>query len=231
MKLFSIIIALFAFVNLSASVGIVKDIDGRVKVQHQDSIKKVKVKVGFEIQKGDLIITSKRATAVLQLKDGSDVVLAPNSSIHFKSITDVEQKEGKAYYHITSRDAKNSLGIKTPFAIIGIKGTTFVIDAAKNGSVSLKEGLIGVSSIEKEFNLYKKKVLDEFAQYQAQQMGEFAKFQKDAGYEPPIKTKSFDLPAGKRISFNGLRVNEDDWNVEDDDTFSVFESILAKTRR
>jgi pyruvate/2-oxoglutarate dehydrogenase complex dihydrolipoamide acyltransferase (E2) component len=227
MRIFLVIIAIFALANASIGIGVVEKAQGRVKVKSDGSIKKHKVKKGSKIKYGDLIITSKKASAVIHLLDGSNLVLAPSSSIYFKSQTDAEQKSGKIYYKMASRDAKNALKIKTQFAIIGIKGTTFVIDSSKKG-VSLKEGLIGVSSIEKEFNLYRKKVLDEFASYMAQEAAEFQKFQKDSGYEPPVKVKAFDLPAGKRLTFGADRVNEDDWNEEDDATFSVFESILSR---
>ncbi|SFV74659.1 hypothetical protein MNB_SM-3-550 [hydrothermal vent metagenome] len=231
MRLFLAIIAIFAFINASASIGIVKDVNGRVKLKKHDSIKKIRVKVGTEIDYGDLVVTAKKATAVLHLKDGSNIVLAPNSSIYFGSYTSAEQKSGKIYYKMSSRDAKHALKIKTQFAIIGIKGTTFVINEEKNALV-LKEGLIGVESIKGEFNLYRKKVLDEFKSYMAKEMQGFAKFEKDSGYEPPIKTKSFDLTAGKRVIFGAdNRVNEDFLDTEDKKTFSIFESILKRHYR
>jgi len=231
MRFLFLIITIFAFVNASVAIGVIEKAQGRVKVKSDGSIKKRKVKTGSKIMYGDLILTSKRGSAVIHLEDGSNVVLSANSSIYFKSQTDAEQKSGKIYYKMASRDAKHALKIKTKFAIIGIKGTTFVIDSSKNGAVSLKEGLIGVSSIAEEFNLYRAKVLDEFASYMAQENAEFQQFQKDSGYEPPVKVKEFDLPAHKHLTFGIDRVNEDDWNEEDDETFSVFESILSGTHR
>ena len=230
MKLFLVSIFLSIVTSLFATtiVGNIEKIEGTVKVKSEGSIRKKRVRSGFEIQEGDLLITSKKASAVLKLLDGSTLVLDASSSIHFHSLTDASQIDGKIYYNITSRDAKNSLKIKTPFAIIGIKGTTFVVNATQNASVTLKEGLIGVQSIKEEFELYKKAIQAEFNNYLSSQMSEFEKFKnKQSRYEKPVKTKEFDLKAGNCISFNKKRVNEDAWSKKDDAEFTHFETLLG----
>ncbi len=229
MRLFFISIFMLIFISSSVAsiIGSVEQLKGNVKVKSEGSIKKSKVKTGLEIHSGDMIMTYSKASAVIRLVDGSEVILDAKSTIHFKSPTDTEQLEGKIYYHITSRSAKNRLNIKTPFAIIGIKGTTFVVNATKNQSVTLKEGLIGVKSIKEEFNLYRKAVEEEFNKYMASQISEFEKFKnKQNRYASPIKTKAFDLQAGNRISFSDKRVNEDEWNKSDDEEFKYFETLM-----
>ncbi|MBT5934629.1 FecR domain-containing protein [Sulfurimonas sp.] len=229
MKVFfvSIFISIMTLLNASGIIGNVGKISGIVKVKSDGSIKKSKVYVGFDVKAGDLITTSKKASAVISLSDGSSLVLDASSSVHFKSLQDTEQTSGKVYYKITSRNAKNTLKVKTPFAIIGIKGTTFVVDAGENGSVTLKEGLIGITSIKEEFNLYRKAVEAEFNNYTQGQMSEFEKFKNAQNkYAEPIKTKEFDLKAGNRVSFGENSVNEDAWSKEDDDEFSHFEALI-----
>jgi len=229
MRLFFIPIFMLIFTSslVATIIGNVEQLRGNVKVKSEGSIRKSRVKSGLEINSGDMIMTYSNASAVIKLVDGSQVILDAKSTIHFKSPTDTEQLEGKIYYNITSRSAKNRLNIKTPFAIIGIKGTTFVVNATKNQSVTLKEGLIGIKSIKEEFNLYRKAVEEEFNKYMASQMSEFEKFKnKQNRYAPPIKTKAFDLQAGNRISFSDKRVNEDEWNKEDDKEFEYFEKLM-----
>lgn len=227
----SIFISMFTTIFASTLIGDVEKISGTVKVKSEGSIRKKRVHSGFEIQSGDLIVTSRKASAVLKLIDGSTLVLDANSSILFNSVKDASQLAGKVYYNITSRDAKNSLKIKTPFAIIGIKGTTFVVNAIKNGSVTLKEGVIGVSSIKEEFELYKKSVQVAFDNYVSNQVSEFEKFKSQQNrYVTPIKTKEFDLKAGNRISFNNKRVDEDAWSKEDDAEFTHFEALLLNAK-
>ncbi|NOR58348.1 MAG: iron dicitrate transport regulator FecR, partial [Sulfurimonas sp.] len=148
--------------SASATLGSVELSKGNVKVKSEGSFKKSKVTKGLEIKKGDLITTSKNANAVIKLLDGSTLVLDSSSTLHFASANMAEQETGKVYYKITSRDAKNALKVKTPFAIIGIKGTTFIVDSGEKSSVKLKEGVVGIQSIKEEFELYRKTVQAEY---------------------------------------------------------------------
>ena len=228
-----IFIAMFTFMfmleSLSANniIGSIKKVNGNVKVKHEGSIKKSKVKLDYEISSGDLIVSARDASTVIALADGSILALSESSSIHFKSLTNAEQFEGKIYYKITSRDAKSSLKIKTPFAIIGIKGTNFVVDASQNKAIILKEGLIGIRSLKEEFNLYRKKVLSEYEEYKRSQMSEYEKYKRAPGaYELPVQTKEFDLEAGNSVTFNENRVNEDALTQENDSDFEYFETLI-----
>jgi len=229
MKLFLLFVlsALFTWANAGLVVGTVQKVAGNVKVKNEGSIKKNSVNAGLEMQAGDLLTTAKEASVLIKLIDGSAVVLDASSSVLFASGDTIEQQGGKIFYKITSRDAKNALKIKTPFAIIGIKGTTFVVNATENASVTLKEGLIGVTSIKEEFELYRKKVQEEFNSFIADQQSEFEKYKNEQNkYAVAEATKEFDLEAGNRISFNGQKVNEDAWSKEDDAEFERFEQLI-----
>lgn len=228
MKVFfiSIMVAFFTMLNASAVIGFVQKVDGSVKVKNEGSIKKHKVKVNLEIKSGDLISTSKKGTAVLKLVDGSVLVLDTSSSIHFKTPNDAEQTEGKIYYKITSRNAKNSLKIKTPFAIIGIKGTTFVVNATGKASVKLEEGLIGVKSIKEDFKLYRKAVMAEYDKYISAQQSAFEKYKSDLKKGTAEITKEFDLHAGNTISFDNNEVSEKSFSDDDKKEFARFKKMM-----
>ena len=233
MKLFllSVLVSFFTFAGANAIVGSVEKFEGDVKVKSVGSVKKSKVSSGLEVQEGNLITTAKEAFVLIKLIDGSSVVLDASSTIHFKSDNAIEQNDGKIYYKITSRDAKNALKIKTPFAIIGIKGTSFVVNATQNASVTLKEGLIGVTSIKEEFELYRKKVQEEFNNYVSDQQSEFEKYKNEQNkYAVAESTKEFDLEAGNRVSFSGQKVNEDAWSEEDDAEFERFEKFMSEMK-
>ena len=222
----TLIFMLTTLLNASAVVGSVSKVVGSVKVKSEGSFKKQKVKDKQEIKEGDLITTSKKGGVVISLVDGSDVVLDKSSSILFTANNSIEQNGGKVFYKITSRDAKNSLKVKTPFAIIGIKGTTFTINAQKDKeSVALKEGRIGVTSIEEEFALYRKEVLAKYNEYVQNQMAEFDKFKGVEKPEPEM-TKEFDLEEGNVISFSKNIVKESEWNDNDDAEFDIYEKML-----
>ena len=223
----TLILAFFTLLSASAVIGNVEKVDGSVKVKNEGSIKKSKVKVGQKIKEGDLVTTSKKGKTVIKLVDGSSVILDISSSVHFAANNEINQKGGKIFYNITSRDAKNSLKVKTPFAIIGIKGTTFVVNANEGKqSVALKEGKIGVASITEEFNLYRKEVLAQYNAYVNEQMAGFDKFRGIEKPKPEV-TKEFDLEAGNVISFEGNTVKESAWSDSDDSEFGDFESMVG----
>jgi len=227
MMILTLIFIFSTSLNASAVVGSVSKVLGSVKVKSAGSFKKSKVKIEQKIKEGDLITTSKKGSIVISLIDGSDVVLDKSSSILFSTNNAIEQNAGKIFYKITSRDAKNSLKIKTPFAIIGIKGTTFTINAQKDKeAVALKEGLIGVTSIEEEFSLYRKEVLAKYNAYVTEQMQGFEKFKGSSKPEPEI-TKAFDLKAGNVISFSKNVVKESQWNDQDDAEFDIYEKMIS----
>jgi len=221
--LFSVVLC---FAGDSSIVGSVEKTKGSVKVKNKSSIKKSRVRSGFKISKGDLIITSKGAFAKIRLSDSSEIILDESSTISFDSAYNLKQKKGKIYYKITSRDAKNSLSIKTPFAIIGIKGTTFIINTTEHLSLSLKEGIVGIESIKEEFELYRKKVQKEFEDFMAQQYSAYEEYKQVQRPGFAEKTKSFDLHEGKTISFDGNKAIEEDWSKKDDDEFEYFKDIV-----
>ena len=220
----------FLFLFLSSAlfanaIGIVHKVDGIVKVKHASSIKKSKLKKGDLIQEGDIVSTFRKSHAVLKLQDGSNVVVGPKSVISFENALAFAQNEGKIYYKITSKDLKNKLKIKTNFAIIGIKGTTFIVGADDNSSfVALKEGLIGIASIKEEFRLYKQKVMSEYEAYVRKQKEGFEKFKKAQEEYVVTQTKEFDLEAGHVVSFEQNKAVEKPLKTKEE--FAAFEKLL-----
>lgn len=220
--------AILASANTTAVIGFVQKVDGNVKVKTQNSFKKQKIKSGYEIKSGDLITTAKRSNVVLKLVDQSVLVLDPNSSIHFKSDNNAEQTEGKVFYKITSRDAKNSLKIKTPFAIIGIKGTTFIVNADENeASVKLQEGLIGIESLKEDFKLFRKEQEKKFDDFQKEQQAGFDKFKQEHKKSIAEVTKAFDLHAGDTVSFLDDTVSEKEFSKDDEEEFLRFKELMS----
>jgi len=237
--LLSILLGLFSILNAQNIIGKIESFKGTIKVKSEGSIKKNKITSNIEIKSGDLITTSNNSSIEIKLIDGSVIVLAQRSTIHFTSVYEAQQIEGKVLYSITSRDAKNSLKIKTPFAVIGIKGTKFIVNASDESSVTLKEGLIGVQSLNAEFELYRKKLDDEFSAFKAEsdkaiqhEKDEFEKYKKDnyTKYEKPIITKEFDLHALHRISFNGTKVKEDSFGDNDKKAFDFFDKLIESMK-
>lgn len=230
MKLFLLLVfTLFTtFVHASVAIATVQKIKGAVKIKKEASIKKESALEGLEVLVGDMLISSKESSAVLVLSDGSSLVLDANSILYFKSQNELEQKEGKIFYKITPRDASAALKIQTPFAIIGIKGTTFIVDVNQSSSVSLKEGLIGIQSVKEEFEFYKMNLKKEYDDYVTKQQSDFEKFKDE---QKPVEAEmvtEFDLHASNKVSFNQNRVDEDSLSEEDAKGFEYFEEMLEE---
>ena len=226
---------LFSF-SLSAAesgnvVGEIDGLNGVAKVSRDGSVKKVNATKGMKLLKGDLLTTTSTASALLKLIDGSKVVLDRSSSIYFESINKAEQKSGSVYYKITSRSAGNSLDVKTPFAIIGIKGTTFIVNSEKNdNSIALQEGKIGISSMKEEFELYRKKVLEEYDNYKNQQQAAYEAYLRELTGDKPELLKSFDLKAGNKVSFDNKKVVESSFDQDTNASFGHFDELVKSMR-
>jgi len=224
--LFTLICIFFANGSLFADIGQIEKMKGIVKIKHKNSFKKRRVKVKSSIKKGDIISTSKDSYTSLHLNDGSKIVLGESSIIHFIATNEISQNNGKIFYKIVHRNKKNILKIKTPFAIIGIKGTTFIVNAdKKNNSVALQEGLIGIGSIKGEFLLYTKEILASYNRYIDKQLEDFKKYQKIKGLKPE-KTKKFDLKANNIVSFSNNIVQESSLSSREKASFENFERFL-----
>lgn len=227
MKLFlMLMIASFSYIYAGV-IGSVEELQGKVKVKVSNSIKKVNVEKGYELQEGDILSTYKDSYAKILLADNSLLVLDADSMVHFSSVSDLQQKCGRVYYKITSKKAKNSLKVKTDFAIIGIKGTTFIVKASEDKEVLLQEGVVGINSIKEEFELYRKKINREFDDYKSKQMQGFQEYKSAySGYEKVINTKSFDLQKQNKLRFDDNVVKEDSFEKDDYQEFKYFEKLI-----
>lgn len=227
MKIFLLIVLIALYTALNAAVvGHVKSVKGDVKIKNENSFKKSNVKSGMEIKGGDLISTSSSSTAVLNLVDGSILALDSGSLLHFGNDLNLNQTDGRVYYKITTRDARNALKVKTPFAIIGIKGTTFLVNATQDASVKLKEGLIGIQSIKEEFKLYRKALQDQYSEFIAKDREGFEKFKQKQNSATAEVTKEFDLQARNSVSFSQNIVSEKPFTKDDDAEFAYFEELI-----
>ena len=224
----SLLVTLLSSNSFAEKIGVLAKSNGTVKVLQKDSIKKSKVKAGYEINSGDLLITYTNASAMIKLLDGSDVVLDKSSQIQFLSENEIHQNSGEIYYNIVKRGKKNSLKIQTEFAIIGIKGTTFIInDSEDSKSVALSEGLIGVASLKEEFELHRKKEMEEYERFKKEQEMGFEAFKKEMEEDIITNVKEFDLKAGKSISFSGdERVDEKAFKEEQEEQFNHFKELM-----
>jgi hypothetical protein len=126
-----------AFPALAADVGLIKVSKGSVQIQRGAA--KVPATVGTGIQASDVILTGADGAAGITFTDNSLVSVGPNSvfaidKYSFDSTTHQGEFEGNlkqgrlaAISGKMVKQSPESMKIRTPSAIMGVRGTEFVV--------------------------------------------------------------------------------------------------------
>ena len=184
------------------SVAVILKIDGSAKVLSKKSIKKHQAKPGEALFEGDTLITSADTTAVVELADHSSLVLNAGSELSFIDTNTLKQSAGEIYYKIKTRQSSQGLRVETPFSIMGIKGTEFIVDSQGSGKIALNEGLVGIESLSADFELHRQQVMAEYEKFIDKQNSAFEAYKAEAEGEIVTYVKAFDLEAGKVLNFS-----------------------------
>jgi len=186
-------------------IAIITKIDGTAKILPADSFKKHKAKVGEGLLVGDTLFSYKDTKVLVTLLDDSPIILNENAELLFSSDRHLNHEHGEIYYRIVKRSKSRGLQVETPFSIIGIKGTEFIVRYDQEGEIALNEGVIGVSSLGEAFELHQKKNISDFEKYQKQQDAEFAEYQRQQEEDFTSYVKQFDLHSNKVIRFKSAQ--------------------------
>jgi hypothetical protein len=126
-----------AFPVLAADVGLVKVSRGNVQIERNGA--KVAAPVGAAVQTSDVIMTGADGSAGITFTDNSLVSVGPNSvfaidKYRFDSTTHAGEFEGSlrkgrlaAISGKMVKASPESMKIRTPSAIMGVRGTEFVV--------------------------------------------------------------------------------------------------------
>ena len=145
-KFLILLVALgFAGTALAADVGLVKVAKGSVQIQR--GANKIAATVGTGLQQADVVITGADGSAGITFTDNSLVSVGPNSvfsidKYSFDTTTHAGEFEGNlkqgrlaAVSGKMVKQSPDSMKIRTPSAIMGVRGTEFVVqvdDTKKN---------------------------------------------------------------------------------------------------
>ncbi len=213
MKLFILFIAIVVQAFSSESIGKEGDpevfpvativtIEGKAKILPTYSIKKHRAKAGEGLLKGDKLITYANTTVLIKLLDESKIILNENVEMVLSSDTTIRQESGEVYYRISKRTKNLGLKVETPFSIIGIKGTEFLVNFENEGQVALNEGLVDIASPGDNFELYQEKVLSDFEKYQQKQDADFEAYKRKTEDKIAAYVQSFELQSNKMLRFS-----------------------------
>jgi hypothetical protein len=126
-----------SFPVLAADVGLVKVSRGNVQIERNGA--KVAAPVGAAVQTSDVIVTGADGSAGITFTDNSLVSVGPNSvfaidKYRFDSTTHAGEFEGSlkkgrlaAISGKMVKASPESMKIRTPSAIMGVRGTEFVV--------------------------------------------------------------------------------------------------------
>jgi hypothetical protein len=126
-----------SFPVLAADVGLVKVSKGSVQIERNGA--KIAAPVGAAVQTSDVIVTGADGSAGITFTDNSLVSVGPNSvfaidKYRFDSTTHAGEFEGSlrkgrlaAISGKMVKASPESMKIRTPSAIMGVRGTEFVV--------------------------------------------------------------------------------------------------------
>lgn len=138
--LFYYLIFVFSVSNLFAvdKVAKIRSLNGDVNIQRGSQT--ILAKLGTIVMLSDIINTSKRSSVGLVFDDNTMVTLGENTIFYVSKYVynpqkseyafEGEVKKGKVLYNSgkIAKIASNNVSVKTPTAIIGVKGTKFIVE-------------------------------------------------------------------------------------------------------
>ena len=132
----------FAGTAMAADIGLVKVAKGSVQIQRGAA--KIPAAVGTGLQTADVVITGADGSAGITFTDNSLVSIGPNSvfaidKYRFDTTTHAGEFEGNlrqgrlaAVSGKMVKQSPDSMKIRTPSAIMGVRGTEFVVEVDGN---------------------------------------------------------------------------------------------------
>lgn len=136
----------------------VLSVAGQVEIRRsandQPQLQPIAFKVADELRAGDTIITGRKGRLVLGLSDGSQAVIAAQTTIVIKDLSQSPRTlfhilRGKTRVQIEKLGGRpNPYRVNTPTAVIAVRGTTFdVLVADDETRVFLHEGQVAVFNL------------------------------------------------------------------------------------
>jgi len=190
---------------------------------------------GSVVREMDTIVTAEGGNAVVKFNDGALTILHEKSSLQVEKANWLSHLGGKVYFTFR-KVLGESRQVKTRFAILGIRGTTFIIHDDDNGQgVALEEGQLDIESPGPAFEIHRQQQLDQFEAYrqEVQQQQEAARHEFD-DYRTQVQRefiefkKRFSLHPNHSIRFDGIRVDESIFDDQVKAEFVNFEAIAGE---
>lgn len=157
-------------------LGNIVDIDGKVTIHNEGSPRGKRIKeTPQDIEINQFVRTYANSKARVTLTDNSKILVTESSTLEFQDDQNIIVNDGKILFSINKREATRSLNVITKTAVIGVKGTRFLVETRGDEAfLHLQEGEVEVKSLAEEFADYK----SEYEAFKKQYMKEFSDFKK-----------------------------------------------------
>jgi len=203
---FTIIFALYS----GEFFGVVTKVKGMPKADE------IILKVGDKVYTTQTISTDSNSRLIIKQENGNIIAIGKNSILSLSDKAFVKQKKGNIFFNITKKAAiigKYRFKIKLKTATMGIRGTNFIVkNSEKEEEVLLRKGKLEFIAQEKEFAIYKKKMMNEFStfqnefnEYKKNLMHEFNEYKKKENYEFSEYKKEFQISSNMMVLLDGQK--------------------------
>ncbi|MDF3818662.1 lipoprotein LipL45 [Leptospira sp. 96542] len=128
---------------------------GESRILHADKTEE-KAQLGASLRTGDNVVTGDNGKVDIQFPDGSSVRISPKSVIDFSKLsqdgagttdTQIALVSGKVFAKVNKAKKEDNFTVVTPTAIAGVRGTSFIVEAAdgKPAKVKVMDGAVAFS--------------------------------------------------------------------------------------
>ena len=205
--------------------------EGEVHIVNANGERQAVGDTGIIVREMDTIVTAEGGSAVVKFADGALSILDENSRLQVEQTNWLSHLGGRIYFTFKKVFGERRQ-VKTRFATLGIRGTTFIVYDDDNGQgVALEEGLLDIESPGPEFEIRRQQQLDQFEAFRQEVLEQKQALQREfADYREKMEREyleyrtSFSLRPNHVIQFDGMRVDE---RIIDDKIEAEFKSFEA----
>ncbi|MEN3033371.1 MAG: FecR family protein [Aquificaceae bacterium] len=145
-------VALALKLVFALEVGKVDEFSGKVDRLKRGEVRAVPIQTrNFPLLVGDIVRTKTESSANLSFIDGNRVQLGPLSRLDVLEYQDAKRvniPRGRVLFEITRLRAGQGFEVRTPTAILGVKGTRFLVDVTPSATlVRVFSGVVELSAI------------------------------------------------------------------------------------
>jgi len=204
-------------------VGEVVELAGRVSLHANGAVRGRPVTVaGAAVAVADQLRTKADSKALLEFLDGSQAMVTADSALSIKGLKRFAPQGGRVLFEIKSQGGVAGVLIDTPTAVLGVKGTRFVVEPQDGGArVYLEEGELAVTAKRGEFRMGKPRGVSRPAVDPKVEA-----FKKRLDEEFTQALREFHMPAGTAISIRGQEVEAIGFSPGAVEAFDEFEQWL-----